>query len=99
MALIQGLEGSGKPLLLKHQGLKGDTANSLHRLIFPAIKSGDKRPDAVSILEGDLIAALERQGLTCIGRCRDFQAQSFDNLPGAMHLNGFAGCQFACSDP
>jgi hypothetical protein len=37
MALIQGFEGSGKPLLLKHQGLKGDNANSLHRLIFPAI--------------------------------------------------------------
>jgi hypothetical protein len=108
MALIEGPEGSGKPLLLKHQGLKGDNANSLDRLIFPAIKQlkvflalrrVDKRPDAVSILEGDLIAALERQGLTCIGRCRDFQAQTFDNLPGAMHLNGVAGCQFAWSDP
>ena len=72
------LEGSGKPLLLKYQGLKGDNANSLHRLILPAIKQlkvflalrrVDKRPDAVSILEGDLIAALEQQGLTCIGRC------------------------------
>jgi hypothetical protein len=108
MALIEGLEGSGKPLLLKHQRLKGDNANSLDRLIFPAIKQlkvflalrrVDKRPDAVSILEGDLIATLERQGLTCIGRCRDFQAQTFDNLPGAMHLNGVAGCQFAWSDP
>jgi hypothetical protein len=68
MTLIQDLEGSGKPLLLKHQGLKGDNSNSLHRLIFPAIKQlkvflalrrVDKRPDAVSILEGDLIAALE----------------------------------------
>ena len=108
MALIQGLEGSGKPLLLKYQGLKGDNANSLHRLIFPAIKQlkvflalrrVDKRPDTVSILEGDLSAALERQGLTGIGRRRDFQAQTFDNLPSAMHLNGVAGCQFAWSDP
>jgi hypothetical protein len=83
-------------------------ANSLHRLIFLAIKQlkvflalriVDKRPNAVSILEGDLIAALERQGLTCIGRCRDFQAQTFDNLPDAMHLNGVAGCQFAWSYP
>jgi hypothetical protein len=108
MALIQGLEESGKPLLLKRQGLKGDNANSLHRLIFPAIKQlnvflalrrVDKRPGAVSILEGDLIAALERQGLACIGRCRDFQAQTFDNLPRAMHLSSVAGCQFASSDP
>ena len=108
MALIQGFEGSGKPLLLKHQVLEGDNVNSLHRLIFPAMKQlkvflalrrVDKWPDAVSILEGDLIAALERQGLTCIGRCRDFESQTFDNLPGAMHLSGVAGGQFAWSDP
>ena len=55
--------------------------------------------DAASILEGDLIAALERQDLACIGRCCDFESQTFDNLPGAMHLNGVAGCQFAWSDP
>src|SRR6266436_4409818 len=108
MALIEGLEGSGKPLLVKYQGLKGDNANSLDRLIFPAIKQlkvflalrrVDKRPDAVSILEGNLIAALERQDLACIGRCRDLESQTFDNLPGAVHLNGVAGCQFAWSDP
>ena len=108
MAVIKGLEGSGKPLLVKYQGLKGDNANSLDRLIFPAIKQlkvflalrrVDKRPDTVSILEGDLIAALERQGLTCISRCRDLESQTFDNLPGAMHLSGVAGGQFAWSDP
>ena len=108
MALIQDLEGSGKPLLLKHQGLKGDNANSLHRLIFPAIKQlkalpahrrVNKRPDAVSILEGDFIAALERQDLACIGRCCNLESQTFDNLPGAMHLSGVAGGQFSWSDP
>src|SRR5258708_3907353 len=65
--------------------------------VFLALRRVDKRPDADSILEGDLIAALERQGLTCIGRCRDFESQTFDNLPGAMHLSSVAGGQFAWS--
>jgi nucleoside-diphosphate-sugar epimerase len=67
--------------------------------VFLALRRVDRRPDADSILEGDLIAALERQGLTCIGRCRDFESQTFDNLPGAMHLSRVAGGQFAWSDP
>ena len=39
----------------------------------------------VPLLEGDLITALERQDFTRIGGCRDLQARTFDNLPGAMH--------------
>jgi hypothetical protein len=108
MALIEGLEGSGKPLLLKHQGLKGERqlfgspdfpGHKITKSISPALRRVDKRPDAVSILEGDLIAALERQDLACIDRCCDLESQTFDNLAGAMHLNGVAGCQFAWSDP
>jgi len=53
----------------------------------------------VSILEGDFLAALERQDLACIGRCCNLESQTFDNLPGAMHLSGGAGGQFAWSDP
>jgi hypothetical protein len=52
-----------------------------------------------SALEGDLIGALERQDLTCIGRRRDLQSQTFDNLAGAMHLTGVAGGQLTWSDP
>jgi hypothetical protein len=55
--------------------------------------------DVDLILEGDILTALQRQGLTCVGRCRDFESQTFDNLPGAMHLSGVAGGQFAWSDP
>ena len=93
---------------LKYQGLKDDNANSLHRLIFPALKQlkvfwrfeeWTSDPIAVSILEGDLIAALERQDLTCVGRRRDFKSKAFDNLAGAKHLSGVAGCQFAWPDP
>jgi hypothetical protein len=93
---------------LKYQGLKDDNANSLHRLIFPALKQlkvfwrfeeWTSDPIAVSILEGDLIATLEQQGLTCIGWCCDFESQTFDNLPGAMHLNRVVGGQLAWSDP
>ena len=67
--------------------------------VFLSLRRVDKRPDADSMLEDDVIAALKRQGLTCVGRCRDFESQTFDNLPGAMHLSCVAGGQFTRSDP
>jgi hypothetical protein len=39
-----------------------------------AFRRVDKRPVAASMLEGDLIAAFERQDLTCIGWRSDFES-------------------------
>jgi hypothetical protein len=111
----RGSRGSGKPLSHTSGSsaivdiARGDYAsNQIFEDDSPSTPVPDKAHraaidqlvrDAASILEGDLIAALERQGLTCIGRCRDFESQTFDNLPDAMHLSCVAGGQFARSDP